>query len=231
MSHAEESPQIIHVQTSVHGRVLVRHPTAAQATAPLQLVVCHGYGEDAAAALAAAERFPGVDVWRLVAPQALSRFYTKTGDVVASWMTRQDRELTIADNVGYLGGVLAELERTHGRPQRLVFAGFSQGTAMAWRGAVHAGHPVDAVLMLGGDIPPDVVADLPPGLRVLVGRGDADTWYSADKLAADRAVLDRAGAQVTVCEFAGGHEWGEPFIVAAGRLLAELAQTAVNRAG
>ena len=38
--------------------------------------------------------------------QALHPFYTKTERIVASWMTRQDRELAIADNIRYVQAVI-----------------------------------------------------------------------------------------------------------------------------
>ena len=51
-------------------------------------------------------RITGTEGWLIVAVQGLHRFYTKGGDVVASWMTREDRELAIADNVAYVGQVI-----------------------------------------------------------------------------------------------------------------------------
>ena len=75
-------------------------------------LVCHGYGQ-------LASRFirhfaPLADGTRLiVVPEALSRFYldhpAKAGStharVGASWMTREDREAEIADQVEYLDAV------------------------------------------------------------------------------------------------------------------------------
>jgi predicted esterase len=193
----------------------------ASDAAPL-LLVCHGYGEGPEAALAAALRIPGIAPWRIVAPQGLHRFYTKTGEVVASWMTKQDREQTIADNVGYLAQVLAALGREHGAPRHLVVAGFSQGAAMAWRAAVRSGVRVDGLVVHGGDLPADVAAEVPATLPVLVGRGEADTWYGEDKLSHDLERLAARGLRPTVVRFAGGHEWGEELVVAIGAFLAEV---------
>lgn len=192
------------------------------AGAPL-LLVCHGYGEGPEAALAAAARIPGIDTWRVAAPQGLHRFYTKTGDVVASWMTKQDRDYAIADNLGYLAQTLAALAREHGVPRRLVIAGFSQGAAMAWRAAVRCGWRVDALVVHGGDLPADVVAEVPAALRVLVGRGVNDTWYGEDKLTHDLDRLAARGVTPAVVRFAGGHEWGDELVAAVGSLLAAVA--------
>ena len=38
--------------------------------------------------------------------QGLNRYYTRHGDMVAAWMTREDRELAIADNIAYVAAVL-----------------------------------------------------------------------------------------------------------------------------
>jgi predicted esterase len=58
----------------------------------------------------------------------------RTDEVVASWMTRQDRETAISDNVAYVDAAVASVPREPQSP--VVYAGFSQGTAMAFRAAV-----------------------------------------------------------------------------------------------
>ena len=98
----------------------------------------HGYGEDAATNLAALQRIPNIDGWLLVAVQALHPFYTKNDRIVASWMTRQDRELAIADNIRYVGTVVEAMRSEFTTAAAsTVFAGFSQGVAMAYRAAAH----------------------------------------------------------------------------------------------
>ena len=121
----------------------------------------------------------------LVSVQGLHRFYTRANDVVASWMTKEDRELAIADNVAYVADVLSAVAEEFGITRPLIYAGFSQGVAMAYRAAAFAQRPCDGVIALAGDVPPDVAplaASLP---RVLLGRGTEDQWYTAEKAAAD----------------------------------------------
>ena len=117
-------------EARVHGRYLVRTPTAA---GPWPVLFSfHGYGEDASTNLTALQRIPNASEWLLVAVQALHPFYTKNERVVASWMTRQDRELAIADNVRYVAGVVGAVSHEFGlETSPIVFAGFSQGVAMA----------------------------------------------------------------------------------------------------
>jgi len=184
------------------------------------LVGFHGYGENAEKHLEHLRRVPGTDPFRRVAVQALHRFYnTKTGEVVGSWMTRLDREQAVADNVAYVGAVVDALVREHA-PRRLVYLGFSQGVAMAWRAAARVAAPCHGLIVLGGDLPPDVAEDPPPVLPpVLIGRGVRDEWYTEAKMARDLEALGRAGARVETVVFEGGHEWAEAFLAAASAFL------------
>jgi predicted esterase len=157
-----------------------------------------------------------------VSVQALHRFYTRKDRVVASWMTREDRALAIEDNVDYVGRVLSRVRSEYQTRERLVFSGFSQGAAMAYRAAAH--YRADALIILAGDVPPDVVEQrvvpLPP---VLIGRGTRDEWYTEAKEAADRDALAKTDARVDVCVFDGGHEWTDAFRAAAAAVLWNLA--------
>lgn len=181
--------------------------------APL-LVGFHGYGQVAGAQLRELVQLPDLDGWSLAAVEALHPFYTRQGEVVRSWMTREDRESAIADNVAYVASVLARLHEIVPFPF-WVSCGFSQGAAMAWRAAVglSASAPsCRAVIALGGDVPPDLdgLSELPVR-RALLGRGAADEWYTPEKLAADRSRLAARGLEPEVCEFSGGHEWTAQF--------------------
>ena len=222
MSDAE--PSLATIEARTHGRYLVRLPRASEASrgAPWPLLVgFHGYAETAGDHLEALQSIPGTDEWLLVSIQALHPFYTRKDRVVASWMTRDDRELAIADNIDYVGRVLTRVRAKYSTAATLVFSGFSQGGAMAYRAAVN--YPANGVIVLAADVPPDVVerraVPLPP---VLLGRGAKDDWYTEAKEAADRATLARIGAPVEVCVFDGGHEWTDEFRRAAGRVLASL---------
>jgi predicted esterase len=165
-----------------------------------------------------------VTPWRLCAIQALHPFYNrKSLEVVASWMTRLDRESAIADNTRYVAEVVSALKRDFPTRQPVVYAGFSQGAAMAYRAAAGAGHRCQAVVALGGDVPPELSErDLTELPRVLIGRGSDDPWYTEEKLEGDLGLLRRKGVKVEVCRFTGGHEWSEDFFLAAGRLLDSL---------
>ena len=210
------------IAATTHGRYLVA-PAGGPGPAPL-LVGFHGYGEHAERHLAELDRIPGSVRWTRVAVQALHRHYSEGArHVVGSWMTRQDRELAIADNIAYVRAVLDEVRTAHPTTGTLVYCGFSQGVAMAYRAAARCGHACQGVVALGADSPPELRGDgavaWPP---ILIGRGRTDTWYTPEKLDADVAALRGAGAAVETLVFDGGHEWTDDFRAAAGRFLAAL---------
>jgi hypothetical protein len=113
--------------------------------------------------------------------QGLHRFYQRrTNDVIASWMTRQDRQLAIADNLAYVDSVIDAASREmdasrHGwcwlpshRESRWVFVPRPATTRR-----------VDGVIAVGGDVPPEIDgASLARTHQALVCRGASDEWYT-----------------------------------------------------
>ena len=219
-----ESNEIVvgHVEAAVHGRFLLR---AVEGAAPL-LVGFHGYGYGAESILQAMLGIPATSDWHVASIQALHPFYNRrTREVVASWMTRQDRELAIADNVAYVCKTLAALAERLEISGSTVFAGFSQGTAMAYRAAAAVGASCQGVRALVGDVPPEL-ADArtwgrPP---VLIGRGTEDVLYDETKWESDEALLEGLGSPVEDCVFVGGHEWTDAFRRRAGDFLERLVE-------
>ena len=203
------------IAATTHGRYLVV-PPAGDVSAGL-LVGFHGYAEGAESQLERLRAIPGSDRWRLVAIQALHRFYQRrTNEVIASWMTRQDRELAIADNLAYVEAVLDEMPRN----KPLVFAGFSQGVAMAFRAACATARQVDGLIAVGGDVPPDIDdASLTRVHAALVCRGARDDWYTGEQFQHDVARIRQAGAAVHPVVFDGGHEWSAAVLDAASAFL------------
>jgi predicted esterase len=196
------------IAATVHGRYLVRSGPPERL-----LVGFHGYAENAERHIAELIRIPGVEKWTVAAVQALHPFYqARTQEIAASWMTRQDRELAIVDNKAYVRNVVSALPH----PRTLVFLGFSQGTAMAYRAA--ADQHSAAVIVFGGDVPPDVTAGIP---QVLIGRGTRDDWYTQEKFEKDLKFL-KTVTNVTPCLFDGAHEWTDEFRAAAAEFLQRL---------
>lgn len=205
------------VATQTHGRYLVDIPGHSRAT----LVGFHGYQENAAIHLEALRKIANGREIGLVSVQGLHRFYTRANDVVAGWMTKEDRELAIADNTAYVANVLSAVAEEFGITRPLIYAGFSQGVAMAYRAAALVQWPCDGIIALAGDVPPDVAplaASLP---KVLLGRGTDDKWYDAGKAAADLAIL-KPSTKVVEHVFNAGHVWDPSFIARAGQFVDEL---------
>jgi predicted esterase len=210
--------------TTTHGRVVVED---ASGQAAGLLVAFHGYGQSADEALADVRTIPGASAWTVASVQGLHRFYTRSGEkVIASWMTRQDRDDAVADNVAYVDRAI----ETIGAPGPIVFAGFSQGASMAYRAAVLGSRRALGVIALGGDIPPEVRSAKPrhPWPAVLIGAGERDTFFTAEKAEADAAFLATQQAPHEIVRFAAGHEWSDDFRAAAGRWLQRVIQAAAT---
>ena len=210
-----DSPEVHSIATTTHGRVLVR-----RAAAPRGLLVgFHGYYENGEIQLERLDEMAGA-VWTRVSVQALHRVYRgRTAEIAASWMTSQDRAEAIADNIAYVAAAVRAVAAGAALPT--VYAGFSQGVAMAFRAAVRSGGA--GVIGVGGDVPPELLEDaaalFPP---VFLARGHDDEWYSAKKHEADVAALRARGVALDVLHYDDGHEWTAGVSAAAAAWLANL---------
>jgi len=211
--------ELLYVPTRAHGRVLVREAPYDGRQSRL-LLAFHGYAQRAETMITELAGVPGLDQWTVASVQGLHAFYNRDRDVVASWMTKEDRELAIAANVAYVDDAIVALQRTR-RADVIVCVGFSQGASMAWRAAVLGRRRADGVVALGGDIPPEL-KDAPAGNfpPALIGRGSRDEWYTEETLLADLAVLESKNVTHGSLRFEGGHEWTDEFRQELGRFLA-----------
>ena len=196
------------IAATTHGRYLFRPGAASDAP---MLLGFHGYAETADDELRRLQTIPGIDHWAVASIQGLHQFYRRsTNEVVASWMTRQNRRLAIADNILYVQNIVNSLSQD--LPATLVITGFSQGVAMAFRAAAGLKQSVTAVIACGGDIPPELepnaLARIP---MVLIGRGVRDEWYTSEKQAADEERLRAAAVTVQSVVVNSGHEWTAEF--------------------
>lgn len=210
-----------------HGVTLVRSAHAAASRG--LLVGFHGYMETAAIQMARLDAIPGADRWTRVSIEGLHRFYRgRSQDVVASWMTSADREVAIADNLAYVEAALDEVP--HDRAAAIVYCGFSQGVAMAFRAGLRGRVRARAIVAVGGDVPPELLADAgvkyPP---VLFARGTRDEWLTQPKFDADLSALSDRGAPAHAVLYDGGHEWNADVAAAIGKFLAPVAAPLVDR--
>ena len=213
---------VVHVPARAHGRVVVKD-AAYDGRRSRLLLAFHGYAQRAESMVEMLEPVPGIERWTIASIQALHPFYGKNEQVVASWMTREDRELAIAENVDYVDDATVALQRER-RADVIVCVGFSQGAAMAWRAGVLGRRRADGVVALAGDIPPDLneapVENFP---IALVAGGTKDEWYTDEKMQADLKLLAGKGAPHGSLRFDGGHEWTAEFRAELGKFLGALA--------
>jgi predicted esterase len=210
-----------------HGVTLVRSAHAAASRG--LLVGFHGYMETAAIQMARLDAIPGADRWTRVSIEGLHRFYRgRSQDVVASWMTSADREVAIADNLAYVEAALDEVP--HDSATAIVYCGFSQGVAMAFRAGLVGRVRARAIVAVGGDVPPELLTDAgvkyPP---VLFARGTRDEWLTQPKFDADLSALSSRGAPAHAVHYDGGHEWNAEVAAAIGRFLAPVAAPLMQR--
>jgi len=179
--------------------------------------VCHGYGQLAADFIKEFEII--ADPTRvIVAPEALSRYYlanepgfhSSESRVVASWMTREDREAEIDDYVAYLDAVYDEtISKVDRKNVSVTVLGFSQGGATANRWLTRGRSRADRLIMWGALIASD--ADLNQAatffrdvkLTIVYGKKDQ---FANDKMIEDyQRVLVEKRIPFQLLTFGGGH--------------------------
>lgn len=222
MTDPARIPLLRHAPAQVHGRYFVQPPPAGAGS--LWLVGFHGQGQTADEFLEFLDRAPRSSAWQVASVQGLNRHYTSRGQrITANWMTSQDREFAIADNIAWVNTVLDAIEDEFGAPRAIVFAGFSQGVAMAYRAGLLGRRPCAAIIAGCGDVPPELGSEVTREWpRVLATTGASDAWYTPAQLEADLAFLRAHGADASALVFEGGHEWPQELSEAVGQLLKDI---------
>lgn len=119
------------------------------------LYVLHGYGQLARFFI---RKFSFLsNDYFVVAPEGMHRFYLNghSGRVGASWMTKEDRESDIADNLNYLDQLQLIVEEGHQFEKKIVL-GFSQGGATAARWYFNSRFKADQLILWATVFPPDL---------------------------------------------------------------------------
>lgn len=201
--------QALHEHHLTVPRTARYHTLGDAANARAIWIVLHGYGQLARYFL---RKFEGLEQGLLIAaPEGLSRFYTEEGHtrVGATWMTREDREHEIADQVTYLDALATELLRTTGEVPLNVL-GFSQGVATACRWSLSGNTTIHRLVLWAGGLPPEPD---PPQLQAAWSKldlhlvlGTQDQYAGDGDLQAQSARLRMANVPHQVHRFQGGHE-------------------------
>ncbi|MDX2360909.1 MAG: hypothetical protein QNK23_08895 [Crocinitomicaceae bacterium] len=120
------------------------------------LYVLHGYGQLAKHFIQKFTRVPK-DIM-IVAPEAMHRFYNSGtgGRVGASWMTKEMREVDIADNIACLDALDAKISEEYSI-ERKYLLGFSQGGSTAIRWKIHGKPKFDSLIVWASSFPPEEI--------------------------------------------------------------------------
>ena len=149
----------------------------------------------------------------IIAPEGLMRLYVKgdSGDVGASWMTKEDREADIKDYVNYLDRLfIDELE-----PKAKLYSlkinalGFSQGSATLARWLCYGKARVNKAIFWCGSIAHDIdYSDFPHLKQVEIYQvfASKDPYYDSNFAVQQNEILSKAGINSKSIIFEGGHE-------------------------
>jgi predicted esterase len=169
------------------------------------LFVLHGYGMSAGRFLNDFENLsePGM---MIVAPEGLSRYYRKghSGDVVASWMTRDDREHEISDYVVYLDEVYQRVMAN--LSAKSIVLGFSQGASTASRWVVMGKSLHDGLIVWAGEFPPEFNQGIDNKTIIWNVAGDQDEFIDLEKHRQQSARMMNLNFKVHELVFRGNHK-------------------------
>ena len=90
--------------------------------------------------------------------------------------------------------------------------------AMASRAALLGKFNSSGVILLGGDIPPEI-KKIDQMKRILLARGKKDKFYSSIRWKNDLVRVKKSRIESFICEFNGGHEGHKDYCEAAGKFL------------
>lgn len=174
--------------------------------------VCHGYGQLASYFI---KNFDVLNTEKrlIVAPEGLHRFYWEkfSGRVVASWMTKEDREDDIHDYVRYLDAVYTEvISSLRNKNLKITVLGFSQGTATVCRWLAAKNSRADNLILWAGAFPSDMDLQLNKttfdSIRTLMVIGDRDEFITEEDVGKYRKLLDQNNIRYELQRFSGSHE-------------------------
>jgi predicted esterase len=179
-------------------------------------VVLHGYAQLAGRFLRWFEPLADGGT-RIVAPEALSRFYLETGldgrhgpAIGATWLTREDRDADLADHVHYLDALLQRLLVGFPIRPRVTVLGFSQGSVMVARWLVRSHCVPEQVVLWGTPLPRDVTPEALVACRhgrlLTLVAGAADPFVPVGSIEDDARALAQHGGNASAVRFDGGHE-------------------------
>lgn len=119
------------------------------------LIVLHGYGQLSEFFIRKFNDVP--ENFLVIAPEGMHRFYINgtSGRVGASWMTKEERESDIMDNLNWLTQLLNDLKAKK-KFEKIILLGFSQGGATAARWYYSSKYEFNHLILWASVFPPDL---------------------------------------------------------------------------
>ncbi|MCR9098642.1 MAG: phospholipase [bacterium] len=174
------------------------------------VIACHGYGQLAKHFIKKFDVIARPDTL-VVAPEGLSRFYWGglSGNVVASWMTKEDRLAEIADFSAYLTRLYEHFTSDLPANAKIILLGFSQGCATQLRWMAREKPAFSHLVLWAGSIPEDI--DYTPARSCLQDKplhfvyGVEDPFITPERIAAQQALAAQLPMAYQVHTFEGKH--------------------------
>ncbi len=146
------------------------------------------------------------------APLSLQKVYTGFiervfyGDVVASWMTKEDRLNDIQDYVAYLNKIV----ETFTQPgQNITLFGFSQGVATACRWLADGNIQPNQLVLWAGTFPQDIdlkrTSKKMESMRCYLAFDESDPFRNEASWQKQLSFIDKIGVNPVQFRFDGGH--------------------------
>ncbi|MBU3658632.1 MAG: alpha/beta hydrolase [Flavobacteriales bacterium] len=142
------------------------------------LIALHGFGQLSKYFIKKFEFLP--DNYLILAPEGMHRFYLQgnSGRVGASWMTKEARELDIAENTNALQSLLKTI-KAEKQFSKIILLGFSQGGATAARWYFSVAEQFDHLILWASVFPPDLEKPkLEMNTKNYFVLGNQDEYYS-----------------------------------------------------
>ena len=146
--------------------------------------VLHGYGQLAEFFIRKFQHLS--DAYFIVAPEGMHRFYLSgsSGRVGASWMTKEERETDIQDNLHWLNALDSELCTKYNFEKKHL-VGFSQGGPTAIRWQFQGNLKADQLIVWASVFPPDLKLDKEINVSKIASNyfviGEKDEFYSLEQ--------------------------------------------------
>lgn len=170
-------------------------------------ILFHGYGQSAMHFLNNFKDFNPQNSL-LIAPEGLSKFYLKgvDGRVGASWMTKENREFEIQDQLQLVDHLLAKID-PESRLKIHLF-GFSQGAAVACRWYQYTTRKVENLVIWGAGLPLETDATMAlkyAACNTVFVLGDEDEFIQEERLTQYYQTLKDLQFRHNVIAYKGAH--------------------------